>query len=57
MRELTIKELDLFEQLISVPQRTLKKALTTFLKSKYSKVVNTKDYICCQLANNPIISD
>lgn len=45
MRELTIKELDLFEQLISVPQRTLKKALTTFLKSKYSKVVNTKDYI------------
>lgn len=45
MRQLKNSELKLFEQLASVPQRSLKKALHSFLKSKYSTVTNTKEYL------------
>lgn len=53
MRELTKSELKLFEQLASAPQRTLKKALTSFLKTKYNVVTNTKDYIYAE-GNIPV---
>lgn len=45
MRELTKSELKLFEQLVSAPQRALKKALASFLKSKYTNITHTKDYL------------
>jgi hypothetical protein len=46
-------DLRLFEQIATVPQRGLKKAVYSYLKSKYEVVVNTKDYVYA-VGNIPI---
>ncbi len=45
MRTLKENELKTFEQLVSLSQPALKKVMSKFLRSKYHKVTETKDYI------------
>lgn len=53
MKHLTDKEFALFEQLVGLTQEGLKKALSTFLQTKYKNIVETKDYILAE-GNIPI---
>ena len=45
MRILEKDDYQLFERLVSLTQKEMHKAMTTYLKSKYSQVKITKDYI------------
>ena len=45
MRLLKDSDLKTFEQLCGLTQTSMHKTLSTYLKSKYKRVVNTKDYI------------
>lgn len=45
MRELNNTDYKLFEQLVSLTQKEVHKAMTKYLKSKYTQVKVTKDYI------------
>lgn len=45
MRILRENELKTFEQIVSLKQPALKKVMSNFLRKKYSKVIETKDYI------------
>lgn len=44
-KTLKVNELKTFEQLVTLRQPVLFKAMKTFLKSRYNKVIVTKDYI------------
>lgn len=46
MRQLKNNEYALLESLCQLSQEELKSTLATFLKQKYKKVINTKDYLC-----------
>lgn len=45
MRVLSDSDYKLFERLVSLSQKELKKAMSQYLKAKYRKVVFTKDYL------------
>lgn len=48
MRTLRENELKTFEQIVSLKQPALKKVMSNFLRKKYAKVIETKDYICAE---------
>lgn len=45
MRVLKDSDYKLFERLVSLSQKELKKAMSQYLKTKYTKVIFTKDYL------------
>ena len=45
MRVLSDSDYKLFERLVSLSQKELKKAMSQYLKAKYDNVIFTKDYL------------
>lgn len=45
MRVLSEKDYRLFERLVSLSQKEMRKAMSQYLKAKYEKVIVTKDYV------------
>ncbi len=48
LRTLRETELKTFEQIVSLKQPALKKVMSNFLRKKYTKVTETKDFICAE---------
>ena len=48
MRNMNPKEYKLFEKIVSLDQKTLKRYMATYLRKIYPKVLETKDYICAE---------